>query len=189
MKRDFMKKLMLISLFFIPCCKAATGPEWESKGKEEEDTSSWEWAKWNEAVQEAHGPVRQGVKQLRLFELGLTAIPASLNYPQLEGLELDRNLLTAIPNLDLPQLQDLYLQNNQIEDIDPQILQKLPELVYLNLSDNPIPQEKVNALRQAAAQTHPNLRIRADRIGIEYYDIKFPELKGLAKSIKPAKIK
>ncbi len=138
---------------------------------------------------------------ISLFAIPLFAIPLckaadpyegwnlAINDPimyRLTILELDNKQIVAIPdNPNLPLVEVLYLTKNQIEYIDPQILQQFPNLEYLNLNENPITQENVNALREATAATHPNLEIVADDIGPQYAYAE-DDYDG---SIKPAKIK
>ncbi len=183
---------MLISLFFIPCCRAAADQPYvdPSKGKGELIEDKKDTDSWDQAVQPFQ-PIAQRIelnladKQIeaipagldlpRLFSLNLednriAAIPVGLNLPRLINLYLANNQITAIPaDLNLPELVNLYLQNNQIDEIDPQefrlILQGLPNLMMLDLSGNAISQENVDALREVARATHPNLMIIAEDIG------------------------
>jgi Leucine-rich repeat (LRR) protein len=107
------------------------------------------------------------LQSLYLSNNRITVIP-NLNLPLLQSLFLSNNQITEIPNLNLPLLQRLYLSNNQIEDITPEQLQQFPHLTDLYLNKNPITQDKVQALREAVAQTHPNLTIHADDVGPQY---------------------
>jgi len=109
------------------------------------------------------------LRELFLAYNEITTIPANLNLPQLQELVLYNNLITAISdNLNLPKLQRLYLHENHIEYVDPQILQQFPQLNYLNLNKNPLTQENVDKLREAAQQANRNIKIIADDIGEKY---------------------
>ncbi len=138
MKRDFMKKLMLISLFFIPYCKAAAdqpaaGPYVDpdkGKGKLIEDIDSWD-----KAVQPFQ-PIEQRI-DLDLAGKEIEAIPDNLNLKllRLRFLDLARNLITDLP-ANLPQeLVALFLNDNRIAAIPENLPQQLKRL---NLAHNQI---------------------------------------------------
>ncbi len=137
MKRDFMKKLMLISLFFMPYCKAAAYQPYvdPSKGKgklieDKEDTESWD-----RAVMEFQ-PIEQK-ETLDLSNKEITSIPAGLNLSELMVLRLKNNQIAVIPDdLILPQLIILRLENNQIAAIPDDF--NLPRLQHLHLENNQI---------------------------------------------------
>jgi Leucine-rich repeat (LRR) protein len=165
-----MKRLLCIAIFAVPLCGAAA--DFES---------------WNRAVQK-YQPI-ENKQSLNLNNNRITEIP-NLNLPLLQSLGLSNNRIIEIPNLNLLQLRDLFLGNNQIteipigphlpeltdlhlngnqiEDITPEQLQQFPNLRDLYLDQNPITQEKVQALREAVAQTLPNLTIHADDVGPQY---------------------
>ncbi len=244
-----MKEFMLISLFVIPCCKAADDQPvagsllaaFMGRGDAGKPGISW-----NQAVQQYMPienkeelllsseqieaiPANLNLPQLRrlfLIDNQIEAIPANLNLPQLQNLYLEMNRIKTIPanlnlpqlrllylsnnwiesiqaNLNLPQLQDLYLGNNQltaipadlnlpqleglylemnyIEHIDQNIFTQFPNLKYLNLNENPLTQENIDALREAARLTNRTIAISANKIGSKYAN---PDPD---KSVKPAK--
>ena len=125
---------------------------------------------WNRAVQN----VDMERAWVDLSDKRIATIPDGLNYPDLNVLVLDDNLLVALPdNLDLlPLLEVLYVDNNQIVAIDnlkhsrlykltlnnnrityvnPDIFDRLPGLVELELKKNHLTQQNVKALRERAA--------------------------------------
>ena len=199
-----MKKLILISLCAISLCKAADN-SWDQAVQRNYPNGIQQLQELyldNNQITEIPAnlnnlPQLQGlflqynliteIPNLNLPQLGalilghnlITEIP-NLNLPQLLQLYLDGNQITEIPNLNLPQLRQLSLSNNRITNVNPQILQQFPHLVFLNLNQNPITQENVTALRDAAAEifdaTGRNIQIIADDIGDQYlpegYNIK-----------------
>ena len=178
-----MKKLILISLFVIPFCRAAAGPEsdWESKGKEEEEEKieiedNWaEDANWNKAIQEAKlhwEETRLQFPKMRRYQNPLEGI--------LELLLKDKKIKTLPDNFYLPNLRELDLTNNQIAYVDPEIFIKLPRLQILMLKGNPLYKDNVDELINITK----GLAGRYSRIIV---DENLPHAD--ASVIKPAKIK
>ncbi len=109
---------------------------------------------------------RGGVGELdvsRRYIRDLDGIGDIPSIDQAKRLFLYSNQIQSIADLNLPfpRLYLLDLSDNQIDNFSPQILQNFPELKVLYLQKNPITQERVNALREAAAKTHPNLKINS----------------------------
>ncbi len=77
---------------------------------------------------------------------------ANLSIPSLRRLELNNNQLRALPNdLNLPELRYLELQNNQIDFINEEVLDQFPNLRWLFLNENYLPEENINQLQNYAA--------------------------------------
>jgi hypothetical protein len=101
----------------------------------------------------------QPLTQLNRLDLDnnqLTDISPLQPLTQLRELYLSSNQLTDISPLQpltqltlqpLTQLRELSLSNNQLTDISP--LQPLTQLKYLDISDNPIPDDQIAALKEA----------------------------------------
>jgi len=164
-----MKKLIFISLLVMPFCKAA-----------DPDQS------WHDAVQGI--PNLQQHEVLFLNNNQIQAIPANLNLPNLQALHLNNNQIAAIPaNFNPPELRELHLSNNLIQaipddlelhelrrldlsyndirEVNPaRLLEQFPRLEYINLSNNPVYQEYIQDLRDAAYAANRNIKIIADNI-------------------------
>jgi len=151
-----MKNLMFIFLLVIPFCKAA-----------DPDQS------WYDAVQ--HIPNWQQQAELNLDDNQIGAIPDNFNLHNLRYLNLINNQIVAIPNnFNSPDLRTLSLSNNNIDQINPErLLEQFPQLVYLNLSNNPnLHLKNIEDLRDAAARAGRNIEIIANNIRPGGQDIK-----------------
>lgn len=94
---------------------------------------------------------------LWLRKNSIAALPNNL--PNLRNLRLDDNQIETIhENINLPNLRELYLRNNQIEAIDSQVLDQFPNLQWLSLDGNYLPEDNINLLTEYA-QGRPNLTI------------------------------
>ena len=96
-----------------------------------------------------------------------------ISWQQQVILILEHNQIEAIPaNFNPSQLQVLDLEHNHITYVNPQILQQVPLLNYLNLNQNPLTPENIIALRNAAVEilgaTGRDIEIIADDIGDQY---------------------
>ena len=163
-----MKRLMLIFLLVIPFCRAADPDE-----------------SWNQAV--ASKPNWQQGEELWLAGRGIKTIPENLKLPNLKTLFLNDNLIETIPKyFDLPKLKSLLLGRNYISYVDPNILEKLPNLEFLALEYNPITQKNISELKSKADQLGMKLLISSHSIDEEYpfYD-RIPSAR--AERIKPVK--
>ncbi len=106
------------------------------------------------------------LRQLGLNINQIKAIPA-LNLPSnLVTLQLNNNKINAIPaSLELDKLRSLDLSFNHIKKFNPKrLLQQFPQLNYLNLNRNPLTQENVTALRNAATAAYREIEIVSDVI-------------------------
>ena len=148
MKRNFMKEFMLISLFVIPCCKAADDQPvagsllaiFIGRGDAGKPGISWD-----QAVQQ-YMPI-ENKEELQLPSVQIKAIPANLNLLQLRVLCLIDNQIKAIPaNPNLPQLQELYLSDNSLTTLPEGLFQGLEQLQKLDLSGNQLSQEERNRI-------------------------------------------
>jgi len=165
-----MKKLILISLCAISLCKAADN-SWDQAVQRNypDGIQQVEYLNLiNDQITEIPNLDLPQLRELYLIGNQIIAIPANLNLPQLERLYLSFNQITEIPNLNLHQLRELYLGSNYITYVDPQILQQFPQLQHLYLDKNPLTQENVAALRDAATAAGRHIEIIADDIGEQY---------------------
>ncbi len=142
-----MKKLIFISLFVIPFCKAADNDNDEN---------------WNRTVQDP-SLYSEELLGLNLSSQKIATIPNNPNHPEgrVLHLNLSNNLITTVPsNLGFDELQTLTLSNNWIDYLDPEKLQQFPRLIVLCLDKNPIHQKDVDELRKA----YPKVFITAENL-------------------------
>ena len=174
-----MKKLMLISLFVIPFCKAADPYEhWDDAVKKIHGWEQINWSKVRYLEFADHGLDEITIPGFRVpdatyLNLGknqLEAFPAKVaTLTKLRTLLLNNNRIKAIPdNLQLSMLRTLYLSHNDIQGFDhKKLLKQFPNLTHLDLSNNPdLDPEYVDALiAEAQAAARHNLQIIANNIG------------------------
>ena len=147
-----MKRFIFISLLVMPFCKGADVPK-----------------SWEQATQNISDSDLEKAVELELIHEQIEAIPENLGdlLPCLEKLNLNYNLISAIPdNLRLSEVWALWLVGNRIEYIDPEkIFTQFPNLVYLNLSKNPL--TNVDEIRKKVG-TRQGFVLNADDIGEKY---------------------
>ncbi len=147
-----MKKLIFISLFAIPLCKAADDKPpsgWKrfvSKFKkdgtkkkedaEKTDTESLDLSGQQLVAFPTKEKLSPKLTHLNLNDNQIRSVPFNLEFylEELRSLSLANNLLEAIP-YDMSKLQYLDLRNNKITEILAAIFHN-SELVELNLSNN-----------------------------------------------------
>ena len=117
------------------------------------------------------GLVPQGITRLWLADNALTALPkATADWTQLEYLNLDRNRLTALPDLSRTRLRWLRLNGNRLTALPP-----LPHTVErLYLADNALPAVPVKpaALRHLVLAGNPIKTVPDDLgAGLEWLDL------------------
>jgi len=172
-----MKKLIFIFVLVISFCKAAdidVGwlnavqgiPDWQQEANLHLNNNNIG------AIPDNFNPLN--LQLLDLSNNNIVAIPDNFNPPNLQLLVLSNNNIGAIPdNFNSPDLQYLYLRNNQIEEINPKrLLEQFPNLIYLDLSDNPLHPDNIRDLREEADAADRNIEIIADNIRPEGQDIK-----------------
>jgi internalin A len=94
---------------------------------------------WQEALRRIEKARRSNVTDLDLSGLKLKSLPDSLARLELQGLNLDENQLTTIPDsvLQLGNLEGLYMMQNQMVNV-PDSLHRLRNLRVLVLHENQI---------------------------------------------------
>ncbi len=115
--------------------------------------------------------VPQGIARLWLADNKLTTLPrAAETWQQLTYLNLDRNLISALPDLSHTALRWLRLNANRLSDLPP-----LPQsLERLYLADNRLtaPPPKPRALKQLVLAGNPLQRLPDDLgAGLEWLDL------------------
>ena len=117
------------------------------------------------------GLVPQGITRLWLADNALSALPPSVSdWTQLEYLNLDRNRLTALPDLSRTRLRWLRLNGNRLTALPP-----LPHTVErLYLADNALTETpaKPTALRHLVLAGNPIKTVPDDLgAGLEWLDL------------------
>ena len=114
------------------------------------------------------------LEELALNDNQLKTIPENLVkiFPCLLELEINNNHITEIDEHynGLNYLRKLELRGNQISQINNanQILALFPALTHLNLNQNPLTDQEVNKLRDAAQEAGREITIIANDIGDQY---------------------
>ncbi len=127
-----------------------------------------------------------GLSMLCLIGNLITDIANLNNLTQLRTLHLCRNKIDDIPAaLKLTSLEWVDLSENQIGSVDlHKMLEQFPELTYINLDKNPLDPDKVDELKEIAAEKRPGLKIIANDIGEQYRD--GISIKGYPQALKPS---
>ena len=103
-------------------------------------------------------PEIAGLKNLEMLELSnnqLENVPAGIGtLTSLAGLYLGGNGISQLPPdlADLKSLINLYLSNNNFTSV-PDLLSTMRQLEILNLDNNNIPEDEIDALRNALPET------------------------------------
>jgi hypothetical protein len=157
-----MKQLLLI------CAVVALVGCGESKEEKAAEAKAWAWisdpkdpnnVKIEKAIRNVAKKLTgeltkadlEKVKELHLFNKGLTDVKGLEKLTQLTNLQLSNNRLTDVKGLEnLTQLKELYLDRNKLTDVTG--LENLTQLQSLNLEYNPdLTKEKIDELKKTVS--------------------------------------